>query len=117
MITDLNLNIYMDNCGFDNVIFSWGHDEYLARTLHINKTYLPPEALYIIRYHSFYSWHTHLRSYGLKHLADYKDWYMLPHLNVFKKQICIPKHLIFLIILILNLFMMTSYINTYPKKC
>lgn len=24
-----------------------------------NQSTLPPEALYIVRYHSFYSWHTH----------------------------------------------------------
>jgi inositol oxygenase len=33
---------------------SWGHDEYLY---HVVKDRLPIEALYMIRYHSFYSWH------------------------------------------------------------
>ena len=33
---------------------SWGHDEYLY---HVVKDYLPKEALYMIRYHSFYPWH------------------------------------------------------------
>ena len=83
---DLNVNIYMDHCGFDNVIFSWGHDEYLSRILKNNKTYLPPEALYIIRYHSFYSWHTPSNGImGYKHLANHKDWYMLPLLKCFQK--------------------------------
>ena len=33
---------------------SWGHDEYLYQ---IVKDYLPQEALYMIRYHSFYAQH------------------------------------------------------------
>ena len=54
----LNKNTYNNNCGFDKVLFSWGHDEYLASKLEINDTRLPKEAIYIIRYHSFYSWHS-----------------------------------------------------------
>jgi len=34
---------------------SFGHDEYLY---HVCKPYLPTQALFIIRYHSFYSCHT-----------------------------------------------------------
>lgn len=34
---------------------SYGHDEYLY---HVCKEYLPVEASYIIRFHSFYSCHT-----------------------------------------------------------
>jgi inositol oxygenase len=37
---------------------SWGHDEYLYRTLADNGTALPPQALHIIRYHSFFAHHT-----------------------------------------------------------
>src|SRR5687767_1651992 len=48
------LGIYERNCGLENVHMSWGHDEYLY---HIVKDQLPIEALYMIRYHSFYSWH------------------------------------------------------------
>lgn len=47
--------IYEPNCGLENVHMSFGHDEYLYT---VCKDYLPPEALYIIRYHSFYSCHT-----------------------------------------------------------
>ena len=46
--------IYSPNCGLDNVHMSWGHDEYLYM---IVKDYLPKQALYIIRYHSFYAAH------------------------------------------------------------
>lgn len=46
--------IYEEGCGLDKVFMSWGHDEYLY---HVVKDYLPPEALYMIRYHSFYPAH------------------------------------------------------------
>jgi inositol oxygenase len=48
------LGIYEKGCGLDNVLMSWGHDEYLY---HVVKDYLPDEALYMIRYHSFYPGH------------------------------------------------------------
>lgn len=46
--------VYEPGCGLDKVHLSWGHDEYLY---HVVKDRLPPEALYIIRYHSFYACH------------------------------------------------------------
>ena len=48
------LGIYEENRGLDSVHMSWGHDEYLYQ---IVKDYLPTEALYMIRYHSFYPAH------------------------------------------------------------
>lgn len=48
--------IYEPGCGFDNVHLSWGHDEYIYRVM---KPYLPLEALYMLRYHSFYPAHQH----------------------------------------------------------
>jgi len=53
------INIYNKNCGLDNCYITYGHDEYLYSVLKFNETKLPPEALYIIRYHSLYTWHTH----------------------------------------------------------
>ncbi|KAL1500975.1 hypothetical protein ABEB36_006385 [Hypothenemus hampei] len=50
--------IYKPNCGLDNLLMSWGHDEYLYRVLKHNKTRLPEQALKMIRFHSFYPWHT-----------------------------------------------------------
>jgi inositol oxygenase len=46
--------IYEEGCGLDRVHLSWGHDEYLYQVV---KDYLPQEALYMIRYHSFYAAH------------------------------------------------------------
>jgi inositol oxygenase len=48
--------IYEPNCGLDKVHMSWGHDAYIA---HVMKPYLPEEALYMLRYHSFYAAHQH----------------------------------------------------------
>jgi len=44
------LGVYEAGAGLDKVCMSWGHDEYLY---HVVKDYLPDEALYMIRYHSF----------------------------------------------------------------
>ncbi len=71
--------IYEDGCGLDKVHMSWGHDEYLY---HVVKNYLPPEALYIIRYHSFYAAHL---SGAYRHLMNEYDQKMLPWLQLFCK--------------------------------
>jgi len=52
------LGVYKEKCGIEKLILSWGHDEYLYHVLKHNKSTLPIEALQIIRYHSFYPWHT-----------------------------------------------------------
>jgi inositol oxygenase len=48
------LGVYEEGCGLDKVMMSWGHDEYLYNVV---KNHLPDEALYMIRYHSFYPAH------------------------------------------------------------
>ncbi len=48
------LGIYQPNCGLDQVLMSWGHDEYLY---HVVKDYMPLPGLYMIRYHSCYPIH------------------------------------------------------------
>lgn len=77
-----SLGIYTENCGFDNVKFSFGHDEYFAQVLERSGTRLPPESIYIIRYHSFYPWHT---ENGYRYLASVKDYEMLHLLRSFQK--------------------------------
>ena len=53
------LGVYQPHCGLANIKMSWGHDSYLAEVLKRNHCTLPPEALAMIRYHSFYPWHKH----------------------------------------------------------
>lgn len=73
--------IYPENCGLKNVTMSWGHDEYLYRVLnHHIATSLPPVSLYIIRYHSFYPWHT---DNDYLYLCDNQDMEMLPWVRAF----------------------------------
>ncbi|KAL3271120.1 hypothetical protein HHI36_021615 [Cryptolaemus montrouzieri] len=62
--------IYEPNCGLDNLSLSWGHDEYLYRVLVHNKSTLPKVALNMIRYHSFYPWHS---SGDYQHLMKEED--------------------------------------------
>jgi inositol oxygenase len=59
--------IYEPSCGLDRVHLSWGHDEYLYQVV---KDYLPEEALYMIRYHSFYAAH---RERAYDHLMNDHD--------------------------------------------
>ena len=53
------LGIYTLGCGIDNLLLSYGHDEYLYQVLIQNTNHkLEEKYLDIIRYHSFYPWHT-----------------------------------------------------------
>jgi inositol oxygenase len=71
------LGVYEEGCGLANVLMSWGHDEYL---FHVLKDYLPQQALYMIRYHSFYAWH---REGEYDWLCDDHDRQMLPWVQKF----------------------------------
>ncbi|CEP02153.1 Inositol oxygenase [Plasmodiophora brassicae] len=76
------LGVYKPNCGLDNVKMSWGHDEYLYQVLVHNGAMLPPPALAIIRYHSFYPWHT---QNGYCHLTNAHDEEMKKWVLVFNQ--------------------------------
>lgn len=88
------LGIYEENCGFENLIMSFGHDEYLAKTLEESENCsLPEEAIYLIRFHSFYPWHSPEKNVeniplvrGYMHFASKKDWKMLPLLKAFHQS-------------------------------
>ncbi len=69
--------VYSPNCGLKNVHLSWGHDEYIY---HMMKDYLPEPALYMLRYHSFYSQH---REHAYDHLMDDHDHEMFKWVNIF----------------------------------
>lgn len=51
--------IYEEGYGLNNVLCSWGHDEYMFNVLtdRDNPNKLPNKALYCIRFHSLYLWH------------------------------------------------------------
>ena len=85
---DLLIDTYKNFCGFESIKMSWGHDEFLASVLEFNNSNIPKEGVYIIRFHSFYSWHTPPNSTkrGYENLANDYDWYMLPLLKLFQKS-------------------------------
>jgi inositol oxygenase len=69
--------VYEPNCGLNQVHMSWGHDEYLFQVF---KNYLPEQALYIIRYHSFYAQH---RERAYDHLMNQQDHHMFKWVKLF----------------------------------
>ena len=69
--------IYQPHCGLENVHMSFGHDGYIAEVM---KRYLSDEALYMLRFHSFYAWHRHG---AYEHLVSEKDRAMLKWVNKF----------------------------------
>jgi len=51
--------IYKPGCGIENLTLTFGHDEYLFRVLQQNKNHgLTKRYQNMIRFHSFYPWHT-----------------------------------------------------------
>ena len=58
---------------------SWGHDEYVY---HVVKDHLPHEALYMLRYHSFYPWHNESE---YDHLMNETDREMFKWVRAFNR--------------------------------
>lgn len=73
------LGIYEPHCGLDQLELAWGHDEYLYQVLKNHSTNRIPKAgMVMIRYHSFYPWHTG-GSYGAllsEQDEKYREWIM-----------------------------------------
>lgn len=72
------LGIYREGCGLAAVHFSWGHDEYLHAVL---DGHLPEEALYVVRFHSFYAGHS---EGAYSHLMDARDRALMPRVREFQ---------------------------------
>ena len=73
------LGIYEEGCGFSNVMMSWGHDEYIYQ---VTKDYVPMEAQYMLRFHSFYPAH---RENEYAFLMDDQDREYFKWVNAFNK--------------------------------
>ncbi|KAF8324869.1 uncharacterized protein EI90DRAFT_2215995 [Cantharellus anzutake] len=71
--------VYTPGCGLDNVMLSYGHDEYLYQVFREQST-LPEEGLAMIRYHSFYPWH---REGAYTHLMEPRDYKYLEAVRAF----------------------------------
>lgn len=74
--------IYEHECGLDNCIVSWGHDEFLYQTLANNEHSIPDIGLYIIRYHSLYLWHDQDE---YSHLENEYDRIAKKYVKIFNK--------------------------------
>ena len=71
--------IYEKNCGLDKIHLSFGHDEYIYQA---TRTYLPEEAQYMLRYHSFYPAH---RDGAYQHLMNEQDERMFEWVRKFNQ--------------------------------
>ena len=69
--------VYEEGIGLNNLHLSWGHDEYIYQVM---KDHLPDEALYMLRYHSFYPWH---REGQYDYLCNERDRAMLRWVQAF----------------------------------
>lgn len=76
--------IYYEKCGLENLHLAYGHDEYLYQVLLENKSIhtLSEKYMNIIRYHSFYPWHTE-DSYT--HFMNDSDHVLLKDVKNFNK--------------------------------
>ena len=75
------LGIYSKGIGLDQVLMSWGHDEYLYQVLKYNNCKIPDMGLKIIRYHSFYPWH---QNDGYDYLCNDRDFEVKEWVRKFK---------------------------------
>ncbi|CAA0410260.1 unnamed protein product [Arabidopsis thaliana] len=75
--------IYSEGCGLENVLMSWGHDDYMYLVAKENGSTLPSPGLFIIRYHSFYPLH---KAGAYTHLMNEEDKENLKWLHVFNKS-------------------------------
>jgi inositol oxygenase len=74
---ETKFGIYEPNCGLDQLQMSFGHDGNISEAM---KNYLPMEALYMLRHHSFYAWHRHG---AYDHLCNKRDREMLQWVHKF----------------------------------
>lgn len=65
-----------EHCGLEHVALPWTPDEYLHRVLSRNKTTLPAEALDVVRFWSFKTWHqqNHYDELCAPQDMDTKEW-------------------------------------------
>lgn len=76
------LGIYKEHCGLENLMMTWSHDEYMYQVLKNHPTCtIPEEALYGIRFHSFYPYHS---SFEYLYFQSEKDKEMLKNIYELK---------------------------------
>ena len=80
-----SMGIYEVGCGLGNLNISFGHDEYLYQVLNQNKDKhsISQESMNIIRYHSFYPWHTSGEYIRFMNSKDKETLEAVNHFNKF----------------------------------
>jgi len=81
--------IYKEKCGIENLKISFGHDEYLYLVLKHNNHHLSDRYLNMIRFHSFYPWHTSNEYKYFMKDGDEKileDVLLLNHFDLYSKE-------------------------------
>lgn len=96
--------IYKDNCGIENLFLSFGHDQYLYNVLQNNTHRLSKKYQNIIRFHSFYPWHTHGE---YKHFMIPSDYEILQNVRDFNTYDLYSKR---------DKFILTDEIKQYYAK-
>ena len=80
-----HFDLFEPFCGLDKLPFTISHDYYLYKVL--ENTLIPKEGLYIIRFHSFYAFHSPRNGKrGYTEYASLNDWINLPLLKIFQKS-------------------------------
>ncbi|KAK4754328.1 hypothetical protein SAY87_002432 [Trapa incisa] len=104
---------YSEGCGLNNVMMSWGHDDYMYLVAKENNANLPSAALFIIRYHSFYSLH---RSGAYRHLMNDEDVENLKWLRIFNKYDLYSKSKVRIDIEIVKPYYLSLIDKYFPAK-
>ena len=78
-----DFGIYKPGIGLNEVIMSWGHDEYLYQVLK-QQSNLPEEALFVIRYHSLYPLHAQ-KDARYSRLMTTKEKQMMKWVEIFNR--------------------------------
>jgi inositol oxygenase len=75
--------MYQPHCGLNELLFAWGHDEYMYRMLVANEDCnIPQEGLDMVRYHSAYPMHDRG---AYKHLLKPEDEERLEWVRLFNQ--------------------------------
>jgi len=82
--------IYQPQCGMHNLLFAFGHDEYMHMVLKNHKECTLPESAFdVIRFHSLYPWHA---GGAYKHFMAEGDEDRLEVVRRFQKHDLYTKH-------------------------
>ena len=84
------LGIYQKGCGLENLTITFGHDEYLYQVLKQNNNHrISEKYMNIIRYHSFYPWHSRGEYRQFMNEKDYstlKDVELFNNFDLYSKE-------------------------------